>query len=97
MPAYNAESYIDEAIKSILTQTYANLELIICDDASTDGTWDIINFYTKKDKRVRCFKNKKNLYIAGPILLVLILLAFYISINNNSKNEINQNYNKIIT
>ena len=32
-------------------------------------------------------KNKKNLYIAGPILLVLILLAFYISINNNSKNE----------
>jgi len=35
----------------------------------------------------KLIKNKKNLYIAGPILLVLILLAFYISINNNSKNE----------
>ena len=35
----------------------------------------------------KLIKNKKNLYIAGPILLVLILLSFYISINNNSKNE----------
>ena len=35
----------------------------------------------------KLIKNKKNLYIAGPILLVLTLLAFYISINNNSKNE----------
>ena len=35
----------------------------------------------------KLIKNKKNLYIAGPILLVLILLAFYILINNNSKNE----------
>ena len=35
----------------------------------------------------KLIKNKKNLYIAGPILLVLILISFYISINNNSKNE----------
>ena len=35
----------------------------------------------------KLIKNKKNLYIVGPILLVLILLAFYISMNNNSKNE----------
>jgi hypothetical protein len=35
----------------------------------------------------KLIKNKKNLYITGPVLLVLILLAFYISINNNSKNE----------
>ena len=35
----------------------------------------------------KLIKNKRNLYIVGPILLVLILLAFYISINNNSKNE----------
>jgi hypothetical protein len=35
----------------------------------------------------KLIKNKKNLYIAGPILLVLVLLFFYISIKNNSKNE----------
>ena len=35
----------------------------------------------------KLIKNKKYLYIAGPILFILILLAFYISINNNSKNE----------
>ena len=35
----------------------------------------------------KLIKNKKNFYIAGPILLLLIFLAFYISINNNSKNE----------
>jgi len=65
MPAYNAENYIDEAIKSILKQTYKNFEFIILDDASTDNTWNILNDYVKKDNRIKIFKNPKNLYIAG--------------------------------
>ncbi len=65
MPAYNAEKYIGEAIESILRQTYKNFELIIADDASTDETWQVIQDYLKKDKRIKAFKNKKNLYIAG--------------------------------
>lgn len=52
IPAYNAELYIEETIKSILFQTYKDFELIIIDHASTDNTLDIINKFAKKDDRV---------------------------------------------
>lgn len=64
MPAYNAEMYIGEAIQSILNQTFTDFELIISDDASIDKTWEVIQDYAKKDKRISAYKNKKNLYIA---------------------------------
>ena len=46
MPAYNAEKYIQEAIDSILNQSYANLELLIFDDGSSDATRSIIDSYS---------------------------------------------------
>lgn len=58
MPAYNAEKYIDEAILSIINQTYLNWELIIFDDFSTDETRKIIGKY--KDARIKVFYNEKN-------------------------------------
>ena len=42
MPAFNAEKYVEQAIQSILEQTYKNWELLICDDASTDNTYLIL-------------------------------------------------------
>src|ERR1035437_799289 len=65
MPAYNAEKYIGEAIESILNQTFKDFELIIVNDASTDSTLSIIQKFAKKDKRVKVYENKKNLYIAA--------------------------------
>jgi glycosyltransferase involved in cell wall biosynthesis len=65
MPAYNADKYIVEAIESILNQTFTDFEFIIIDDCSTDKTWEIIQEYTKKDKRILAIKNEKNLGIAG--------------------------------
>jgi len=64
-PAYNAEKYIREAIESILNQTFVDFELIIIDDCSTDKTWEIIQKYKEKDKRIIAIKNEKNLGIAG--------------------------------
>ncbi|MDH6153982.1 glycosyltransferase involved in cell wall biosynthesis [Polynucleobacter sphagniphilus] len=46
MPAYNSESYLADSIDSILNQTYANIELIIFDDGSSDGTRGVINAYS---------------------------------------------------
>ena len=59
MAAYNTEAYIEEAIDSILQQSYGNFELLIIDDASTDSTLNVIKKY--KDPRIRLFKNKENL------------------------------------
>ncbi len=41
MPVYNGESYLNEAIESILNQTLTDFELVIVDDGSTDATWSI--------------------------------------------------------
>ena len=61
MTAYNRETYIAEAIESVLSSTYKNFELIIVDDKSTDTTVEIIRQYQIKDKRIRLFVNEINL------------------------------------
>jgi teichuronic acid biosynthesis glycosyltransferase TuaG len=53
MPAYNAEKYIAEAIRSVLDQTYQRWELIVIDDGSTDATADVIHGFASSDSRVR--------------------------------------------
>ncbi len=73
MPAYNAEKYIEEAINSILNQSFRDFELVITDDYSTDKTWGIIQKFAKKDKRIRAYRNDKNLYIAENRNKLLIL------------------------
>jgi len=47
IPAYNSEHYIDEAIESVLTQTYSPLELIVVDDGSTDRTAELADSYSE--------------------------------------------------
>lgn len=59
MPAYNAVGYIKESVDSILKQTFSDLELVICDDASIDNTY--AQCLEINDKRVRLFKNDHNL------------------------------------
>jgi glycosyltransferase involved in cell wall biosynthesis len=61
MPAYNTESFIEEAIDSIINQTYPYFELLICDDGSTDKTHAIAEAYAARDTRIRVFRNKKNI------------------------------------
>ncbi len=60
MPAFNSEAYIRQAIDSVLMQTYQNLELLVVDDCSSDGTVGIVEEYQKKDNRVRLFLNSSN-------------------------------------
>jgi glycosyltransferase involved in cell wall biosynthesis len=61
LTAYNREDYIAEAIESVLAQSVADFELIVCDDRSTDGTVDIIHDYARRDDRIRVSINEQNL------------------------------------
>jgi glycosyltransferase involved in cell wall biosynthesis len=61
MPVYNGEKYIGQALDSLLAQDYENFELIISDNASTDGTQEICDEYAMRDKRVRYYRNQQNM------------------------------------
>lgn len=60
MPAYNGMHYIDAAVASVLSQSYADFECIITDDGSTDGTRDYLEKLSKKDARVKVIFLEKN-------------------------------------
>lgn len=60
IPTFNAEKTIERAVDSVLKQTYQNFEIIICDDCSTDKTWDILKKLREKDKRIKVYQNEKN-------------------------------------
>ncbi|GLG06327.1 glycosyltransferase family 2 protein [Sellimonas catena] len=67
MGAYNSENCIDTAIQSIIEQTYTNWELIICDDASTDNTYELLLKWKKIDSRIYPIRNAKNLGLARTL------------------------------
>jgi glycosyltransferase involved in cell wall biosynthesis len=61
MPVFNGARYARAAIDSILRQTYSSLELVISDNASTDGTEALCRGYAERDARVRYYRNAHNL------------------------------------
>jgi len=65
MGTYNGEQMLDTAIQSICNQTFTDWEFIICDDCSTDRTWEIISQWEKKDPRIKGIRNSKNMKIAA--------------------------------
>jgi glycosyltransferase involved in cell wall biosynthesis len=61
MPVYNSERHLRQALDSVLEQDYSEFELVISDNASTDGTRDICLEYTANDKRIRYYRNERNM------------------------------------
>lgn len=58
---YNSQDFIEEAIESVLTNNYQNVEIIIVDDNSTDDSLKILKKYEKKDERIKVYYNQLNL------------------------------------
>lgn len=81
IPVYNTESYLRKCLNSVINQTYSNIEIIIVDDGSTDGSKNIYNEYAKKDSRILTFykensglSDARNLgiqYSTGDYILLL--------------------------
>lgn len=64
IPVFNRKDYITECIQSALDQTFSDFEIIVVDNASDDGTWEICQKFALVDQRVRIFRNETNI---GPV------------------------------
>jgi len=64
IPVYNRQDLVAPCIESALAQTRRDIEIVVVDNASTDGTWDVCRRYADSDPRVRAFRNESNL---GPV------------------------------
>lgn len=60
IPAFNVQDYVEEAMNSLLNQTYVNIEIVVVDDASTDDTLKILRELECKDNRVKVYSNLEN-------------------------------------
>jgi glycosyltransferase involved in cell wall biosynthesis len=64
IPVYNRVDIVGETINSAINQSYKNLEIIIVDNCSTDGTFELLKQYAAKDERIYIFQNEENI---GPV------------------------------
>ena len=61
LPVYNGENHLAESIEALLGQSYGDFELIISDNASTDGTADICRSYRRQDSRIRYIRQPRDI------------------------------------
>ena len=71
LPVYNMEAYVEEAVQSLLSQTYSNFRLVISDNASTDGTTEILARLAQQDTRITLIEQFENKGIAANFRAVL--------------------------
>jgi glycosyltransferase involved in cell wall biosynthesis len=65
MPVHNALPFLDESIKSILAQTLSDFEFVIFDDASTDGSTELLRKWARRDARIQLHEGSDRLGLAG--------------------------------
>ena len=65
MPVYNALPFLDESIRSILNQTLSDFEFVILDDASTDGSVELLREWARRDQRIQLHESNRRLGLSG--------------------------------
>lgn len=78
VPIYNGERFLNECIESIINQTYKNLEIILINDGSTDGTLEICEGYQEQDKRIKIISQKNSGSVAARMSGLKIATGKYI-------------------
>lgn len=71
IPVYNGEKYIAETIQSVLAQTYANIEIVVQDNASTDSTWSLLQEFAARYPQILIHGNAQNCGMAANWNLVI--------------------------
>lgn len=86
MPVYNVKKYLNESVESVLNQTYRNLELIIVDDGSTDGCYEICENYRKLDSRCKVIhQENKGLLLARRAGIKVASGDYLINVDSDDK------------
>jgi glycosyltransferase involved in cell wall biosynthesis len=81
IPTYNSANFIEETLRSIIAQSYENIEIIIGDNASIDNTYEIIRKFSEKDLRIKYYRNEFNLgYSSNCNKLISMANGEYIAI-----------------
>jgi glycosyltransferase involved in cell wall biosynthesis len=75
LPVYNGERYLRQALDSLLGQTFADFELLVADNASTDSTAEIVAEYSARDPRIRYHRNPENVGAARNFNLAFLLTS----------------------
>ena len=65
IPVYNGKGFLKESLESVLSQTYKNMEILIVDDGSTDGSIEVLEEFASKDSRIKLILNENNLGLVG--------------------------------
>lgn len=73
LPVFDGADYLERSITSLLNQTWSNLEIIVSDNCSEDATWDVIEFFSKQDSRIRAYRQEENIGAHGNFEYVLNL------------------------
>lgn len=86
MPVYNVKKYLSESVESVLKQTYTNFELIIVDDGSTDGCYEICESYQKSDARCKVIhQENKGLLLARRAGIKVASGDYLINVDSDDK------------
>lgn len=82
MTTFNGERFVAEQLKSILAQSLPPYEIVICDDCSTDRTFDIVSEFASRDSRIICLRNEKQLGVVQNFkkAVSLVSAAGYIAL-----------------
>ena len=65
VPVFNSETFLAECLESVLAQDFADMEILVADDDSTDGSAALVERYAARDARIRWWKNPRNLGLPG--------------------------------
>lgn len=97
IPSYQRELYLQDSLISALSQTYENLDIVICDDGSTDNTLNLVKDVCSNDPRVRIYQQKENVGFKDNMKTLLSLaMGSYIKFLG-SDDTLNSNAVEILT
>ena len=71
VPVYNGEKYLEQTLNCIQQQTYTNIEVLLVDDSSTDGSLYILNQFTEKDARFKVFVKENGGIVAKSMNFIM--------------------------